>query len=81
MRQPPGVDPVGQDLVEVAPAERPAAAASTRSIDALRHMQAGGIEPTLEGADGAELEITGKQAPDQDCIRATTMCRARSSTQ
>jgi hypothetical protein len=31
-------------------------------------MQAGGIEPTLEGADGAELEITGKQAPDQDCM-------------
>src|SRR5215208_2787792 len=49
----------------MAPAERLAAAASTRSIDALRHNQASGIEPTLEGADRAELEITGKQAPDQ----------------
>src|SRR5215203_3066057 len=66
MRQPPDVDWVGQDLVEVTPAERLAAAASTRSIDALRHNQASGIEPTLEGADGAELEIAGKQAPDQD---------------
>src|SRR5829696_248745 len=66
VRQPPDVDRVDQDLVEVAPAERLAAAASTRSIDALRHNQASGIEPTLEGADGAELEIAGKQAPDQD---------------
>src|SRR5215203_601403 len=66
VRELPDVDRVGQDLVEVAPAERLAAAASTRSIDALRHNQASGIEPTLEGADGAELDITGKQAPDQD---------------
>src|SRR3954454_16256955 len=51
VRQPPDVDRVGQDLVEVAPAERLAAAAPTCSIDALRHMQGGGIEPTLEGAD------------------------------
>src|SRR5215204_163764 len=65
VREPPDVDRVGQDLVEVAPAERLAAAAPTRSIDALWDMQAGGIEPTLEGADGAELEIAGKQAPDQ----------------
>src|SRR5215204_3103368 len=49
MREPPGVDRVGQDLVEVAPAERFAAAAPTRSIDALWHIQASGIEPTLEG--------------------------------
>src|SRR5215207_7397440 len=48
MREPPDVDRVGQDLVEVAPAERLAAAAPTRSIDALRHRQAGGIEPTLD---------------------------------
>src|SRR5215218_8530954 len=68
VRQSPDVDRVGQDLVEVAPAERLAAAAPTRSIDALRHNQASGIEPTLEGADRAELEITGKQAPDQDCM-------------
>src|SRR5215204_746323 len=33
VREPPDVDRVGQDLVEVAPAERLAAAASTRSID------------------------------------------------
>src|SRR5215207_1527602 len=45
VRELPDVDRVGQDLVEVAPAERLAAAAPTRSIDALR--QAGGIEPTL----------------------------------
>src|SRR5829696_8203268 len=68
VRELPDVDWVGQYLVEVAPAERLAAAASTRSIDALRHMQGGGIEPTLEGAHGAELEIAGKQAPDQDCM-------------
>src|SRR5215217_5311899 len=65
VRQLPDVDRVGQDLVEVAPAERLAAAAPTRSIDALRHNQASGIEPTLEGAHGAELDIAGKQAPDQ----------------
>src|SRR5215208_7518861 len=53
VRQPPDVDRVGQDLVEVAPAERLAAAAPTRSIDALWDMQAGSIEPTLEGAHGA----------------------------
>src|SRR5215207_7455316 len=68
VREPPDVDRVGQDLVEVAPAERLAAAAPTRSIDALWHNQASGIEPTLEGADGAELERAGKQAPDQDCM-------------
>src|SRR5215204_2610889 len=66
VRELPDVDWVGQYLVEVAPAERLAAAAPTCSINALRHMEAGGIEPTLEGADGAELEIAGKQAPDQD---------------
>src|SRR5215204_6051298 len=38
VRQPPDVDRVGQDLVEVAPAERLAAAAPTRSIDALWDM-------------------------------------------
>src|SRR5215207_6065859 len=38
VRELPDVDRVGQDLVEVAPAERLAAAASTRSIDALGHM-------------------------------------------
>src|SRR5829696_4813414 len=66
VRELPNVDRVGQDLVEVAAAERLAAAAPTRSIDALWDMQAGGIEPTLEGAHGAELEIAGKQATDQD---------------
>src|SRR5215207_1052973 len=66
VRELPDVDRVGQDLVEVAPAERLAAAAPTRSIDALWHNQASGIEPTLEDADGAELEIAGKQAPDLD---------------
>src|SRR5215208_750266 len=60
VRELPDVDWVGQYLVEVAPAERLAAAAPTRSIDALRHMQGGGIEPTLEGAHGAELEIAGE---------------------
>src|SRR5215204_6663936 len=73
VREPPDVDWVGQDLVEVTPAERLAAAAPTRSIDALWDMQAGGIEPTLEGAHGAELEIAGEHRT----AWSSTMCRAR----
>src|SRR3954451_16870564 len=60
VREPPGIDRVPKDLVEMPAAERLAAAGPACPIDATRHMDASGIELGLKGADAAKIEVAAE---------------------
>ena len=63
--QPPKVDRVRQDLVEMAPTDQPAAYGLARPVGSQRRPGVLVVENSFEPHDAADLEITPKEIPHE----------------
>ena len=73
--QPPEVDRVRQDLVEMAPTDQPAAYGLARPVGPQRQPGVLVVEKCLEPHDAADLEITPIEIANAACSSTTWSAR------